>query len=514
MRKKVGLGLSGFFMFFSMCVKAQSYADEALIFSRINSTGSARVQAMGGAQVAIGGDYSSAYSNPAGLGFYNKSEATLSFGQNLYNSTSNYFNANTKDSQSNFNIPGISLVLHSDKNEGKLVSGNFGISLTRTNNFNQNFTYQTDANGNPNNSLIDYFIQQSNGTYPSDFNNQNGNSYYTLQRLAYNNYLIGPQNEISRNADSSVWHTYIGQIPFQHERSKVDGAQNQVNISYGLNFNDKVYLGGGIGLPSFHYHSQRAYYESFSSGPIYGFDLTEDYSIRGSGINATIGTIIRAQDFVQFGLSIVTPTYFYNITDDYSATMTSVWDNYSYVDATYSSHNTTFNSGDQLKDSMTDLTANYALTTPWRIKGGATFFIQKHGFITAEVEKINYSKSKLTSNTDGLDFTGDNSDIRSMYRNVFNFRLGGEYRLNKFRARVGYSYMPDPYAAPQNNIDNSITSYTGGFGYRTGKYFVDLGLSITQWNSSYVPYHILVNTPVVTQTNSMAAVILTFGVNL
>jgi long-subunit fatty acid transport protein len=101
-----------------------------------------------------------------------------------------------------------------------------------------------------------------------------------------------------------------------------------------------------------------------------------------------------------------------------------------------------------------------------------------------------------------------------MYRNVFNLRAGGEYRYNKFRVRAGYSYMPDPYAAPQNGVDNSLTSYTGGVGYRTGKYFVDLGLAITQWNSTYVPYYLYNNSPVVNQKNSMTALTLTFGVNL
>jgi hypothetical protein len=163
---------------------------------------------------------------------------------------------------------------------------------------------------------------------------------------------------------------------------------------------------------------------------------------------------------------------------------------------------------------MSGLVGNYALTTPWRIKGGATFFIQKHGFITAEVESVNYSKSKLTSNTDGLDFTQDNSDIKSLYRSVFNMRAGGEYRYNKFRVRVGYNYMPDPYAAPQGGVDSSITSYTGGLGYRADKFFVDLGLSMTQWNSAYIPYHLNVNAPVVKQQNSTTAITLTFGINL
>jgi hypothetical protein len=518
MKRKIGLGLGGILVLLSISVFSQSYADETLILGRINSTGSARIQAMGGAQVALGGDYSTAFSNPAGLGFFNRSEATLSLGQNFYNSSAQYLATTTKDSRSNLNVPGFSIVLHSDKNTGNIVSGNFAISLTRTNNFNQNFTY---GGQNPNNSLIDYFVQQSNGTYPNDLNY--GNSYYTLQRLAYNTYLIGPQNEVSKNADSSIWHTYADQVPQQHELVKISGAQNQVNFAYGLNFNDRVYLGGAIGLPSFNYRSQKTYSETFATGPLFGFDLAEDYQIKGSGVNATIGTIIRAKDFIQFGLSIATPTYFYDVNDNYNATLTSGWDNYTYVDITYPSHTTVFKVGQNnvRRDSISELVANYALTTPWRIKAGATFFIKKHGLITAEVEKVNYSKAHLKSNTDGLDFSQDNSDIKALYNNVYNIRLGGEYRYLKYRVRAGYSFMPDPYASKQGNVDNSITGITGGLGYRNDKFFVDLGFSLSQWNSSYRPYTlysgsstISSSSPLVKLQHSTTAFMVTVGFNL
>src|SRR6267142_6077769 len=106
MRKIIGLGLGGFCMLASFSSFGQTYAEEALIFSRINPGGSARIQAMGGSQVALGGDYSSAFSNPAGLGFFNRSEATFSMGTNFYNSKSGYLGNSTSDSKSNFNVPG------------------------------------------------------------------------------------------------------------------------------------------------------------------------------------------------------------------------------------------------------------------------------------------------------------------------------------------------------------------------------------------------------------------------
>jgi hypothetical protein len=283
-----------------------------------------------------------------------------------------------------------------------------------------------------------------------------------------------------------------------------------------VNFNDRVYVGGGIGLPSFNYHSKSTYTESFASGPLLGFDLSEDYQIKGSGVNATLGTIIKAKDFIQFGLSVATPTYFYDVNDNYNATLTAGWDNYRYVDTTYQSHTTVFHVGKDnvVRDSISQLVANYALTTPWRIKAGTTIFIRKHGLITAEVENVNYSKARLKSNTDGLDFSQDNSDIKTLYQSVLNIRLGGEYRYEKFRVRAGYSYMPDPYAVKQNGVDNGITGLTGGLGYRTDKFFVDLTYSSTRWNSSYIPYHYGSNPPVVKLQHSTAAIMVTVGFNL
>ena len=57
---------------------AFGFYNEALRFSQRSFGGTARIIGLGGAQVSLGGDISSALSNPAGLGFYNKSEVVFS----------------------------------------------------------------------------------------------------------------------------------------------------------------------------------------------------------------------------------------------------------------------------------------------------------------------------------------------------------------------------------------------------------------------------------------------------
>src|SRR5688572_3229027 len=82
---------------------AQGFVENALLFSRTKPGGTARIQAMGGAQIALGGDFSSALSNPAGLGMYNRSEITFSPAFNTYSSDAEHLGSKSSDSKNVFN---------------------------------------------------------------------------------------------------------------------------------------------------------------------------------------------------------------------------------------------------------------------------------------------------------------------------------------------------------------------------------------------------------------------------
>ena len=167
-----GLFLSGIVMSLSSSVLAQSYAESALLFGRTQPSGSARIQSLGGAQIALGGDYSSALSNPAGLGMFNRSEFTFTPGYTSYN-TSALFRTNggepsgnfSKENSSKINIPGLSYVHHfpsakpRDENTG-YVGGAFGISMSRINDFNRSTIY---GGSNETSSIVDYFLEQASG---------------------------------------------------------------------------------------------------------------------------------------------------------------------------------------------------------------------------------------------------------------------------------------------------------------------------------------------------------------
>src|SRR4029077_5134949 len=69
-------------------------------------------------------------------------------------------------------------------------------------------------------------------------------------------------------------------------------------------------------------------------------------------------------------------------------------------------------------------------------------------------------------------FDDVNNTIKSYYKNTFNFRLGGEYKVDEMAYRLGGSYSMNPYTSPDLKA-NRIT-ISGGLGYRKHGIFIDL----------------------------------------
>ncbi|HLU88187.1 MAG TPA: hypothetical protein VKZ51_00035, partial [Cyclobacteriaceae bacterium] len=72
---KIILGLSVITLFAINDVFAQGgYFEDALRYSQYRSSGSARIMGIAGTQNSLGGDISNIHANPAGLGFFQRSE--------------------------------------------------------------------------------------------------------------------------------------------------------------------------------------------------------------------------------------------------------------------------------------------------------------------------------------------------------------------------------------------------------------------------------------------------------
>jgi hypothetical protein len=484
--------------------QAQDFIDNALLFSRLKPGGSARIQALGGAQVSLGGDYSSALSNPAGLGMFNRSEFTISPALTFHNASSTYFGNETEDAKSTFNVPGLSVVIHHPgRSETGFLGGSFAISLTRTNDFNQDYKI---SGVNNESSIIDYFIEDAGDIDPDELL-FDGSYFYSLTGLAYNNYLI--EDRVDGNGN----FYYDSQLLFtsgtQEEISQRKGSQYQWSIAYGANFSDKFFAGATLGITTLRYKLNQVFkeynlnYPSGSDVALRDFSIQENYDIRGSGVNFSIGGIYRPLDFIQIGASFTTPTY-YQITDTYTADLQSNWNNYDYYpdDPTDDNLNSVSEEFDQ------PLVSEYNLTTPMKVSTGISL-ITKFGLISSDVEFVNYSKAKYKSDI-ADDFEGENDGIKDEYKSVINYRLGAEYRFQEYRLRAGVNYLADPLAR-SGNSDRSVVGFSGGLGYRGKEFYVDFAGLYNQTKSQRIPYFISGPDPVSTQKFQNTNFILTFG---
>jgi hypothetical protein len=140
----------------------QSYAEVARIMSQQEIHGTARIQGIGGTKTALGGDISSISGNPAGLGFYNSSEFSISPGYTLINNTSTYLGTSVDDKQERFNLANAGVVLFKSPSKQKsngFKGGAFGIGTSRIANFNNSIIYQ---GSNTTEDFIDYTVDAAN----------------------------------------------------------------------------------------------------------------------------------------------------------------------------------------------------------------------------------------------------------------------------------------------------------------------------------------------------------------
>lgn len=487
---------------------AQDFISNALLFSRNQGIGGARIQGMGGPKAALGGEYSSSLINPAGIGMYNRNEITLTPSLNFLNSNSSYFGqASPKQSRSGFSIPGFSLVLNAPSNRDRgFLGGSFAVSLTRTNDFNQDFLY---TGQNDQNSIIDYFIEDAGDIDPDDLLYDDvdgpGSYFYSLTALAYNNYLT---EEIYDDNDNVIGYGTV--LDFsrvrQEEISERKGSQSQWNISYGANFDDKFFVGATIGISSIRYKLSQVFreydfsYNADAPNALDNFAVRERYDIRGSGVNLAIGAIFRPVNFLQFGLSFTTPTY-YGITDKYHARIESNWNNFEYFEDEFLT--------DVFQEFPEEQVYEYNITTPLRANAGVAF-IQEFGLISANIEYVDYGRAKYSSDIAG-EFSEDNAVIGDAYSKVLNYNLGAEFRHDIMRYRVGGAYMADPFN--QDEVDRSITMLSAGVGVKLEKFFMDFAVNHSMTEATRIPYFTFVGVadPMATQEFTTTRYLMTVG---
>ena len=121
---------------------------------------------------------------------------------------------------------------------------------------------------------------------------------------------------------------------------------------------------------------------------------------------------------------------------------------------------------------------------PQKVSAGATFFLSKYGFVTTDVEYVDYESARFNSNNGA--FGGDTPEVGRDLKSTFNIKTGIEGRLNVLRARIGYAYFDNPY---NTGFQQGRDAVSGGVGFFKNGFTADLTYSLSRFNNpDYSPY--------------------------
>lgn len=446
---------------------AQTVAD-VLRYSRLQPSGSARFLGIGGAMGALGADYGALTVNPASLAGFRSDELVVSpmldFSNVQASLPGNPTNTQTK---SNFGFSNFGLVFNTSPRHSRWTTFNVAIGMNRLTDYNQSIFYEGDAGG----TLMNGFFEEALAV--------NGDPD---QLYPFGSQLAWDANAIYFDNNNQLTYDFAGNTDATINRSHTltsSGRMNEMNLSFAGCYEDKLSVGMTVGVPFVNYRLQGEYIESDLNNAVEYFDgltYTESLRTEGIGINAQLGLNYRVTQAFRLGLGFQSPTLL-NLTDSYETTFA-----YDYTDGDGPVK------GQELESPQGR--TDYKLRTPWRATASTALLFNKSGFISADVEWVDYTANNynLDANTSDVEAARAerelNNEIARTYRQAMNIRVGGEWAPNQFRVRGGLNFIGKPLAEETG----FSTAYTIGAGLRHNSFYLDLAYRRFVGKGSVQPY--------------------------
>ncbi len=476
---------------------AQEPAD-ALRYAWTIPSGTARHQAVGGAMASLGGDLTAAYVNPAGLGFYKTGDVVITPGFNFLNNRSDYFGRTEKDKKSNFSFGtnGVVLGFGSKDGSGSAVA----IAINRTASFGNNLLYRGLNNQS---SYSEKFLEEIANNNDKDANNV-ASGYPFGTSLAFNTYWIDTIAGGTSGNYQFQTRAPIATGLLQENVINTRGGVTEFVLAFAGNKKDKFLYGATIGIPFIDYSRESTFTEAdATTNTANNFDfasITENLTTSGVGINLKLGVIYKPVEYVRLGFAVHTPSML-TLTDRYNASVTANTESYK---GQFEQSSGEFTNGE-------DAEFKYWLFTPYRVMVSASYVLREiedvrkqRGFITADIEYVNYKSSSFTTDPEGDDSQSTRDYLKSLnrtidanYKGAFNFKVGGELKFTTIMARLGAAYYGNPYKVitgpallPASSQKGNRFQLSGGLGYRNKGIFLDATYVHTMGKDIHVPYRL------------------------
>ena len=452
-------------LFYTTQIVAQNEID-ALRYSQQNILSTAKFSSMGGSFGSLGGDFSSLSLNPAGIAFYQNSEITITPRLSIIETNSSLEGSVFNNIVSDMNTSQFGIILNGINNDEEWKRINIGFGWNETAYYNK---YLYTEGNNSQSSLADLLLEQANGNIIDNLNSFGAGPAFWSDLIDLENNTVDTLTDwYAYDNGNYISHVIGNSNKMQSERLSSKGQMGEFVFSIGTTFQENIYIGATIGLPTIEYQENSIYSEDQFDDTTYSlnkFTYTEDISAYGEGVNLKLGAIMRIGDNTKIGASIHSPSYI-SMEEEYATSISTEWQD-----------------GQEFRESSPLGYFYYDITTPWKLIGSFSTILNKKFLISADIEQTDYSSTRMYS--DYYQFTEENNMINETYTSATNLRFGAEARLNSFNLRAGYGIYGSPFKEyPEYESEN----YSLGCGINIDNLYIDMGYYISEKRYSHEMY--------------------------
>lgn len=456
----------------------ETTTNDALRYALNNLTGTARFRGMSGAFGAVGGDLSSINVNPAGSLFFNTNYASVSGSLYTIHNRADYFGSRNRENFSTLDLNQIGAVLVFNDKSGKTDWSKIAVALNydNTNDFDNRLFA---AGTNPTHSIDQYFLDKAQGL-PNEFvelqpgetitdlysylGETSGLGFPAQQAMmAYQAYLL--ESDAPGSYYSNVNNS--GGNFYQENAVTTTGYNGKLSANFATSYKNRLFLGMNLNAHFTDYVKSSSVYEG-NNNPIYttGYTATDiqfdnELYTYGTGFSLNLGAIVKVTENFRAGLAYESPTW-YRLNDELTQRLivntTDGTDNFQEV----------------IAPNVVNIYPTYKIQTPSKITFSGAYVFNKKGLISIDYAMKDYSNTKFKPTNESL-FSDLNTQMSQQFKNTYELRIGGEYKINKWSARGGYRFEESPFKA--TNAMSDLIGYSGGLGYNFGESKLDFAFA-------------------------------------
>lgn len=452
--------------------------NDALRYSPGEINGTARFQAMSGAFGALGGDLSAININPAGSAVFTSSYASVSLSNTNIDNNTTFYNGQRDSSESNLDInQGGGVFVFKNQNQSSPWK-KFSLSIVYDNT--KNYDDQWIANGTGNNSISNYFLANAQGLrldeisaltfddYTETFTeaySEIGSAYgYQNQQafLGYESYILEPNTYDDNN--TTYTSNIAGDSFRQNHNYSATGYNGKIGFNAGAQYGENTYIGLNLNSHFLNYERYTRFYETNNDPESLVREVLFENALtsNGSGFSFQLGGIFKLTESLRAGITYDSPTW-----------MTINEETTQYIE-TLVIDDTNGDFYQVVDPNVINIFESYRVQTPSKLTGSLAYVFGTKGLISIDYSRRDHSKTKLKPTSDPI-FNTENTYIENTLTAASTYKIGAEYKVNRFSFRGGYRLEESPYK--DETTIGDLTGYSLGLGYNFGNTNLDLAYS-------------------------------------